>query len=61
MRGSTPAELIVEVEVLLLSFDVTVRCRREFGGGKADPRFLDLIPDPTVWDEYCSAFAKEAG
>jgi hypothetical protein len=55
------AELIVEVEVLLLSFDVTVRCRREFGGGKADPRFLDLIPDPTVWDDYCSAFAKEAG
>lgn len=54
------AELIVEVEVLLLSFDVTVRCRREFGGGKADPRFLDLMPDQTVWDDYCSAFAQEA-
>ncbi len=54
------AELIVEVEVLLLSFDVTVRCRREFGGGKADPRFLDLMPDQTVWDDYCSAFALEA-
>ena len=54
------AELIVEVEVLLISFEVTVRCRREFGGGKADPRFLDLMPDPTVWDEYCAAFAAEA-
>lgn len=54
------AELIVEVEVLLISFDVTVRCRREFGGGKADPRFLDLMPDQTVWDDYCAAFAAEA-
>jgi hypothetical protein len=53
------AELIVEVEVLLISFDVTVRCRREFGGGKADPRFLDLMPDPTVWHDYCLAFAAE--
>jgi hypothetical protein len=53
------AELIVEVEVLFLSFDVSVRCRREFGGGEADPKFLDLIPDPSVWDEYCAAFAPE--
>jgi hypothetical protein len=54
------AELIVEVEVLFLSFDVAVRCRREFGGGKADPKFLDLIPNQPVWDEYCAAFAPEA-
>jgi hypothetical protein len=53
------AELIVEVEVLFLSFDVAVRCRREFGGGKADPKFLDLIPSQSVWDEYCGAFAEE--
>lgn len=53
------AELIVEVEVLFLSFDVAVRCRREFGGGEADPKFLDLIPGQAVWDEYCSAFAEE--
>jgi len=45
--------------VLFLSFDVSVRCRREFGGGEADPKFLDLIPDPSVWDEYCAAFAPE--
>lgn len=54
------AELIVEVEVLFLSFDVAVRCRREFGGGTADPKFLDLVPDQTVWDEYCAAYAPEA-
>ncbi len=53
------AELIVEVEVLFLSFDVPVRCRREFGGGEADPKFLDLIPDQGVWDEFCAAYAPE--
>ncbi|MCT0208260.1 hypothetical protein [Synechococcus sp. CS-1332] len=53
------AELIVEVEVLFLSFDVAVRCRREFGGGTADPKFLDLIPDQPSWDLYCGAFASE--
>jgi len=54
------AELIVEIEVLFLSFDVSVRCRREFAGGEADPKFIDLIPDASVWTEYCEAFAPEA-
>lgn len=53
------AELVVEVEVLLVSFDVAVRCRREFAGGAADPRFLDLVPDQATWDAYCDAFAEE--
>ena len=54
------AELIVEIEVLFLSFDVSVRCRREFAGGQADPKFIDLIPNASVWAEYCEAFAPEA-
>ena len=54
------AELIVEIEILFLSFDVSVRCRREFAGGEADPKFIDLIPDASVWTEYCEAFAPEA-
>ena len=54
------AELIVEIEVLFLSFDVSVRCRREFAGGAADPKFIDLIPKASVWAEYCEAFAPEA-
>ena len=53
------AELIVEIEVLFLSFDVAVRCRREFAGGQADPKFIDLIPNASVWAEYCEAFAPE--
>jgi hypothetical protein len=54
------AELIVEIEVLFLSFDVRVRCRREFAGTPGDPKFIDLIPDASVWDDYCGAFASEA-
>ncbi len=52
------AELIVEVEVVFISFSVPVRCRKEFGGGEADPKFLDLM-DQTSWTEYCAAFAPE--
>lgn len=54
------ATLVVEVEVLFFSADVSVRCRKEFGGAKSDPKFIDLIPDPATWLEYCDAFASEA-
>ena len=54
------ATLEVEIEVLFLSFSVSVSCRREFGGSSGDPKFIELIPDQTTWDEYCGAFAKEA-
>jgi hypothetical protein len=54
------ATLVVEVEVLFFSADVSVRCRKEFGGAKSDPKFIDLIPGPATWLEYCDAFANEA-
>ena len=54
------ATLVVEVEVLFFSADVSVRCRKEFGGAKSDPKFIDLIPDPATWLDYCDAFASEA-
>jgi len=54
------AKLEVEIEVLFLSFSVSVRCRREFGGSAGDPKFIELIPDQTTWNEYCGAFAKES-
>jgi hypothetical protein len=53
------ASLVVEIEILFFSFDVSVRCRREFSGGSADPRFIDLVPDQDTWSEYCLAFAEE--
>ena len=30
----------------MFSAEVSVSCRREFGGGEADPRFIDLMPTP---------------
>lgn len=53
------ASLIVEVEVLVFSASVEVHCRREFAGSESDPTFLDLMPDPALWDSYCAAYAKE--
>jgi hypothetical protein len=54
------ATLEVEIEILFLSFSVSVKCRREFGGSAGDPKFIDLMPDQSTWDEYCEAFAREA-
>ncbi len=53
------ATLTIEVEVLFFSADVSVKCRREFGGSPSDPKFIDLIPDQDMWAEYCDAFAEE--
>lgn len=54
------ATLTVEVEVLFFSFDVSVKCRREFGGSDSDPTFKMLIPGDQIWKDYCGAFAEEA-
>jgi len=54
------ATLIVEIEVLFFSADVSVHCRRDFEGSKdSDPPFIALIPYQSTWDEYCDAFADE--
>ena len=54
------ASIEVEIEVLFLSFSVSVKCRREFGGSDGDPKFIQLIPDQTTWNDYCDKFATEA-
>ena len=54
------ATLTLEIEILMFSVEVSVKCRREFSGGEADPRFIDLVPTPQLWAEYCDAFAAEA-
>ncbi len=54
------ATLEVEIEILFLSFSVSVKCRREFGGSEGDPKFIELIPDQATWNDYCEAFATEA-
>lgn len=54
------ASIEVEIEILFLSFSVSVKCRREFGGSNSDPKFIALIPDASTWTDYCEAFAAEA-
>ena len=54
------ATLTVEIEILMFSAEVSVSCRREFAGGESDPRFIDLMPTPQIWTDYCDAFADEA-
>jgi hypothetical protein len=54
------ATLTLEIEILMFSVEVSVKCQREFSGGEADPRFIDLVPTPQLWAEYCDAFAAEA-
>jgi hypothetical protein len=53
------ATLVVEIDLLFFSADVSVKCRREFGGSDADPKFTDLIPDKSTWADYCEKFAVE--
>ena len=53
------ADLTVEIDILMFSTSVSVRCRREFAGGDADPKFIDQIPTDQVWAAYCDAFASE--
>ena len=53
------ASIEVEIEILFLSFSVSVHCRREFGGSDGDPKFIELIPDQATWNDYCEAFATE--
>jgi hypothetical protein len=53
------ATLVVEIDVLLFSGSVEVSCRREFGGSDSDPTFVDMMPAPPVWADYCAAFASE--
>lgn len=53
------ATLTIEIEILFFSASVSATCRREFGGSPSDPTFVDLIPAPSVWADYCIAYAAE--
>jgi hypothetical protein len=60
------ASIIVEVEVLLFSASVEIKCEKKFAGSNGDPSFLQIMApydDPVTearvdpWAEYCAAFA----
>lgn len=51
------ASLVVEIEILFFSTSVSVSVEKTFIGSEADPTFLDFVPEPALWDEYCAAYA----
>lgn len=53
------ASLEIEIDILFFSFSVSVKSRREFGGSPSDPTFLQQIPVPALWADYCGAYAAE--
>ena len=53
------ATLTVAIDILFFSFDVSVKCRREFAGSPSDPTFLDLVPDAQSWQQYCLAYGED--
>lgn len=61
-QGSTSlvkgqALLTIEVEVLFFSISASVTVERSFAGSESDPRFIDFVPTPDVWNAYAEAFA----
>lgn len=58
------ASITIEVDILFVSFSVSVSCERRLAGSNGDPTFAELIgvrADGTspAWAQYCGAFASE--
>ena len=51
------ATIEVEIEILFVSFSVGVTVERQLKGSDSDPTFTDMLPEPTLWEDYCNAFA----
>ena len=51
------ATLTVEIEILFFSASVDVTVEKTFVGSEADPKFIDLVPQQSLWDDYCAAYA----
>jgi len=51
------ATIEVEIEILFLSFSVGVKVERQLKGSDSDPTFTDMLPQASLWEEYCDCFA----
>ncbi len=51
------ATIEVEIEILFISFSVGVTVERQLKGSDGDPTFHDMLPQASMWDTYCNAFA----
>jgi hypothetical protein len=52
------ATIEVEIEILFISFSVGVTVERQLKGSDGDPTFADQLPQASMWQEYCNAFAS---
>ena len=50
------ATLTIEIEILFFSTSVELSVTKTLAG--SDPRFADLMPAQSDWDDYCAAFAS---
>ncbi|MCX6141189.1 MAG: hypothetical protein NTX15_10250 [Candidatus Kapabacteria bacterium] len=53
------ATIEVEIEILFFSFSVGVTVERQLKGSDGDPTFKDALPEPSLWELYCSSFDYE--
>ncbi|MBK6290692.1 MAG: apolipoprotein A1/A4/E family protein [Ignavibacteria bacterium] len=53
------ATIEVEIEILFISFSVGVTVERQLKGSDGDPTFKDALPEPSLWELYCSSFEYE--
>lgn len=51
------AVLTVEVDIAFFSVSASVTVERSFAGSESDPRFIDFVPTPAIWQSYADAFA----
>lgn len=51
------ATIEVTIEILFISFSVGVTVEKQLKGEPGDPTFADMLPQPSMWEEYCNAFA----
>lgn len=51
------ATIEVTIEILFISFSVGVTVEKQLKGEPGDPTFADMLPQASMWEEYCNAFA----
>ncbi len=51
------ATLTVEIDIAFFSCSQDVTVERQFAGSNSDPSVAAFLPEQSVWDAYCDAFA----
>jgi hypothetical protein len=51
------ATIEIEISILFISRSVGVTVEKQLKGEPGDPTFADMLPQASMWEEYCNAFA----